>query len=177
MNIYLNKIIGIFFIALCAIVIPTYSQNIDIDKMSKDEILSMDYDQLLEMPFEDLLKLSDKVGVSSEDLLAMLMNRDVKSASKKAESSLESPLSTTVLTREEILRSGARNIPEALRLAPGVIVREKTTGNYDVHIRGNDNMPNKHLMFYSENSISLIMIDGRPVFNYAHGGTFWETLQ
>lgn len=176
MNIYLNKIIGIFFIALCAIVIPTYSQNIDIDKMSKDEILSMDYDQLLEMPFEDLLKLSDKVGVSSEDLLAMLMNRDVKSASKKAESSLESPLSTTVLTREEILRSGARNIPEALRLAPGVIVREKTTGNYDVHIRGNDNMPNKHLMFYSENSISLIMIDGRPVFNYAHGGTFWETL-
>ena len=59
---------------------------------------------------------------------------------------------------------------------PGIIVREKTPGNYDVHIRGNDNIPPKGIMVYSENSISLVMIDGRPVYNYAFGGTFWETL-
>lgn len=169
-------IVGLFFIILISIAYSTLAQTLDVDKLSKKDILNMDYEQLLDMPFEDLLKLSEKVGLSADDLMVMLMNRDVKAASKKAENAIESPLSTTVLNREKIMKSGARNIPEALRLVPGIIVREKTTGNYDVHIRGNDNVPNNHLMFYSENSISLIMIDGRPVFNYAHGGTFWETL-
>lgn len=171
-----RKILGIFCIVFFQIAYTAQAQDLDVDKLSKKEILNMDYEQLLDMPFEDLLKLSEKVGLSADDLMATLMNRDVKSASKKAESAIESPLSTTVLTRDEIMQSGAKNIPEALRLVPGVIVREKSTGNYDVHIRGNDNLPNKHLMFYSENSISLIMIDGRPVFNYAFGGTLWETL-
>lgn len=176
MKINFKIIVGLFFIILLSIAYSTLAQTFDIDKLSKKEILNMDYEQLLDMPFEDLLKISEKIGLSADDLMVMLMNRDVKAASKKAESAIESPLSTTVLTRDEIMRSGAKNIPEALRLVPGIIVREKTTGNYDVHIRGNDNLPNKHLMFYSENSISLIMIDGRPVFNYAHGGTLWETL-
>ncbi|MGC3978729.1 MAG: Plug domain-containing protein [Paludibacteraceae bacterium] len=61
-------------------------------------------------------------------------------------------------------------------MVPGLIVREKTNGNYDVHIRGNDNMPPKGMFIYSENSISLVMIDGRPVYNYSFGGTFWEAL-
>jgi iron complex outermembrane receptor protein len=176
MKLYSKIIVGLFLFILCLMAYTTQAQTLDVDKLSKKEILNMDYEQLLDMPFEDLLKLSEKVGLSADDLMATLMNRDVKSASKKAESAIESPLSTTVLTRDEIMQSGAKNIPEALRLVPGIIVREKSTGNYDVHIRGNDNLPNKHLMFYSENSISLIMIDGRPVFNYAHGGTFWETL-
>ncbi len=107
--------------------------------------------------------------------LEALMNIDIFSVSKKAESLFDAPLSASVLTREEILNSGAINIPEALRLMPGVIVREKTNGNYDVHIRGLDNILGNKLN-YSENTMTLVMIDNRIVYSYFQGGTFWETL-
>lgn len=107
--------------------------------------------------------------------LEALMNIDIYSVSKKVESLFDAPLSASVLTKEEILNSGAINIPEALRLMPGVIVREKTNGNYDVHIRGNDNVLGNKLN-YSENTMSLVMIDNRIVYSYFQGGTFWETL-
>ena len=108
--------------------------------------------------------------------LEALMNIEIVSASKKAESSFKSPLSSSVLTRDEINASGATTIEEALRLFPGLLVREESNGNFDVHIRGNDNLPPGNFSFYSENSMSLIMIDGRPVYNYTIGGTFWESL-
>ncbi|OQY30408.1 MAG: hypothetical protein B6244_00705 [Candidatus Cloacimonetes bacterium 4572_55] len=104
------------------------------------------------------------------------MQEFVVIASKKAESIFDSPLSTSVISKEKILRSGATSIPELLRLVPGFIVREKTNGNYDVHIRGNDYIPPGKQLFYSENSITLVMIDNRIVYNYVRGGTFWETL-
>lgn len=129
-----------------------------------------------------LLALSAKVNGQDADQdlfdlsLEELMNIEIVSASKKAESSFKSPLSSTVLTKDEIIASGATSIEEALRLVPGMLIREESNGNYDVHIRGNDNLPPGNFAFYSENSMSLVMIDGRPVYNYANGGTFWEAL-
>ncbi|MBN1597585.1 MAG: TonB-dependent receptor plug domain-containing protein [Bacteroidales bacterium] len=156
----------------------SFAQDVkkDISEMTKEDVMELTYDELLEMPFEDLLKLAEIVGVSLDELYEMILNKDVVSASKKVESSFESPLSTSVISYDEIKASGARTIEEALRLVPGMIVREKTNGNFDVHIRGNENLPPHHMLLYSENSITLVMIDGRPVYNYVHGGTFWETL-
>lgn len=108
--------------------------------------------------------------------LEELMQVEIYSASKKAESSFDAPLSSTVITREEIISSGATTIEEAMRLVPGLIVREESNGNFDVHIRGNDNLPPGSFTFFSENNITLVMVDGRRVYNYANGGTFWETL-
>lgn len=105
-----------------------------------------------------------------------LMNIPIYSASKVAESTFDAPLSSTVVTKEQIKRSGCTSIMEALRLVPGVIVREQTNGNYDIHIRGIDNIPpNAGLLFFTS-STTLVMIDNYPVYNYLHGGTFWETL-
>ncbi len=148
----------------------------EIKDYTREEVLEIPYEQLIEMHLEDLLILADIVGVSLDELYEMILNKDVVSASKKVESSFEAPLSTSVLSYEDITASGARTIEEALRLIPGLIVREKTNGNFDVHIRGNDNLPARHMFLYSENSITLVMIDGRQVYNYVHGGTFWETL-
>jgi iron complex outermembrane receptor protein len=114
----------------------------------------------------------DLYGLSLEEL----MNIDIVSASKKAESSFVSPLSSTVLTQDEILASGATTIEEALRLVPGMLIRETSNGNFDVHIRGNDNLPPGNFITHSANSMTLVMIDGRPVYNSLNGGTFWETL-
>ncbi len=155
-----------------------YSQEVkkNITEMTREDVLGLTYDELLEMPFEDLLKLAEIVGVSLDELYEMILNKDVTSASKKEESSFDSPLSTSVLSYDDIKKSGATCIEEALRLIPGLIVREKTNGNYDVHIRGNDNVPPGNMLLYSENSMTLVMIDNRVVYNYAHGGAFWETL-
>src|SRR5699024_3385207 len=68
--------------------------------------------------------------------LEELMNIPIVSASKEAESTFEAPVTAYVITRQDILNSGATSIPEALRLAPGLIVREMANGSYDVSIRG-----------------------------------------
>jgi len=108
--------------------------------------------------------------------LEELMNLEIVAVSKKAESSFDTPLSSSIITKEEIINSGATTIEEVLRLVPGFIVREETNGNYDVQIRGNNNVPPGNFTFFSENSMTLVMVDGRKVFNNMNGGTFWETL-
>ncbi len=100
----------------------------------------------------------------------------VKLASGKEESLFDSPLSASVLTKEEIKRAGSVSIPEALRLIPGVIVREQTSGNYDIHIRGFDYVPPKAYLPFSTNSATLLMIDNRIIYNYINGGIYWEAL-
>ncbi|WP_289055486.1 TonB-dependent receptor plug domain-containing protein [Carboxylicivirga marina] len=114
----------------------------------------------------------DYFNMSLEDL----MNMEIVAVSKKAESSFDAPLSSSIITKDEIINSGATTIEEAFRLVPGFIVREESNGNYDIHIRGNDNIPSGNFAFFTENSMSLIMVDGRKVFNNMNGGTFWETL-
>lgn len=175
----MKKIITtLIFITIFSLPVYLFGQdgNVNVDQMTKEDVLELNYDQLLEMPLADLLKLADIVGVSLDELYEMILNKDVVSASKKVESSFEAPLSTSVVSYDEIVASGARTIEEALRLVPGMIIREKTTGNFDAHIRGNDNLPPNHMLLYSENSNTLVMINNRPIFNYVHGGTFWETL-
>lgn len=112
------------------------------------------------------------LGMSLEDLLDMT----VTAASKKEESVFEAPLSVSVVTRQAIERAGARTLAEALRLAPGLIVREQSTGNYDVHIRGFDAVPPNLYVHTFLSTTMLVMIDGRVVYNHFFGGTFWETL-
>jgi iron complex outermembrane receptor protein len=124
------------------------------------------------------LKAQTKDSVSQLLNLSIekLMNIPIYSASKISESTFDAPLSSSVITKEQIKQAGCTSIMEALRLVPGVIVREQTNGNYDIHIRGLDNIPpNSGLIFFTS-STTLVMIDNYPVYNYLHGGTFWETL-
>ncbi len=104
-----------------------------------------------------------------------LLNVKIVSVSKKAELLFDAPLSATVLTKETIRNSGANSIMEALRLVPGMIVREQSNGNYDIHLRGMDNVP-PNAPFDGNSTTTLVMIDNRPIYNYLKGGTFWETL-
>ena len=75
------------------------------------------------------------------DLDLKALSQLIVSASKQEEKLFDAPMAANVITGEQILKSGATSIPEALRLVPGVIVREITSGNYDVHVRGLDNVP------------------------------------
>ncbi|MCQ2216755.1 MAG: TonB-dependent receptor plug domain-containing protein [Bacteroidales bacterium] len=146
-------------------------------KYSKEQILNMSIEELSDLPLEDLMAAVETLGVSSVDeLFAMIMNKNVASASKKEENAFTSPLSTTVITRDEMRSWGVSTIEEAFRLIPGVVVQEKTNGVYDVQLRGLNNLPDGQALSYTENQNILLMVDGRDVTNYVQGAVFFETL-
>jgi iron complex outermembrane receptor protein len=99
--------------------------------------------------------------------LEQLGEIEVTTVSKEPEEVWNTAAAIYVITQEDIQRSGATNIPEALRLAPGVEVARITSGEYAIGIRG----------FNSRLSRSvLVLIDGRTVYSTFTAGTYWETL-
>lgn len=124
--------------------------------------------------------LSQDTQKEEVDLYALsleeLMNTPINSASKKEETLFDAPLSSYTITKSDIEKSGATSIMDALRLAPGIIVREEANGMYDIHIRGMENIDRTNGTFLKSNSYTLVMIDNRPVFNHGLGGTNWESL-
>ncbi|MDX2305035.1 MAG: TonB-dependent receptor [Microscillaceae bacterium] len=115
-----------------------------------------------------------------EDILNLpvegLQDKKVYSVSQKIENWVNTPLSVEVITYDEIIRSGALNIPEALRLAPGLIVRQRTNGTYDVHIRGMDNISQDGYLRDAQSQALLVMVDEVPFYDYLQGTVFWESL-
>ncbi|MDI1475556.1 TonB-dependent receptor [Polyangium sp. y55x31] len=92
----------------------------------------------------------------------------VITASRGAQSPLDSPNSTTIITRQDIRLSGITRIPELLRRVPGMDVMQITGGDTNVSMRGfNSRLANK----------LLVLINGqRPAYLDILGSTFWETL-
>jgi iron complex outermembrane receptor protein len=98
--------------------------------------------------------------------LEQLGEIEVTTVSKEPEEIWNTAAAIYVITQDDIQRSGATNIPEALRLAPGVEVARITSGEYAIGIRG----------FNSRLSRSvLVLIDGRTVYSTFTAGTYWET--
>jgi len=132
------------------------------------------------LAFVTLLLCTVVYGQEADSLFNLsldeLMNIPIQSASKKKETLFDAPLSSYTITAVEIERSGATTLPEILRLAPGVIVREQSNGVYDVSIRGMDNLTQGDVSYSATNLSTLVMIDNRPVFNNNLGGVFWESI-
>lgn len=94
-----------------------------------------------------------------------LLNVEVTSVAKKAQSLNDSPAAVFVISNEDIKRIGATSIPEALRLAPGVDVARIDANKWAVTIRGfNGRLANK----------LLVLIDGRNTYTRAFAGVYWE---
>jgi iron complex outermembrane receptor protein len=97
--------------------------------------------------------------------LADLGNVEVTSASKEPEEVWRTPAAIYVLTQDDIRRSGATNIPDVLRLVPGVEVARINSNSWSVSIRG----------FGSAFSRSvLVLIDGRSVYTPLFAGVYWD---
>ena len=98
------------------------------------------------------------------------------SSSKREEELFKAPLSISVVTAKQLSNAGVTTLAAAMKLVPGLVVRELTNGQYEVHIRGFDNIINDSTLAGLTNTKTLIMIDNRLVFDYFNGGIFWETL-
>jgi iron complex outermembrane receptor protein len=97
--------------------------------------------------------------------LEELLNIEVTSVSKRPEKLSEAAAAIYVITQDDIRRSGATSIAEALRLAPGVEVARINAHIWAVTARGfNDQFANK----------LLVLMDGRSVYTPLFAGTFWD---
>ena len=104
-------------------------------------------DEMLDMSLEDLVKV------------------EVFSAAKKEQDLFEVSAAISIITREDIRRSGKTTIPEVLRLVPGVQVGRIDANKWGVTIRGfNDRFSNK----------LLVLIDGRSLYSPLFAGVFWR---
>jgi iron complex outermembrane recepter protein len=108
-------------------------------------------------------------GVSTSDLKTLsfedLMNIEVTSVARHPEKLLNAPSAIQVITQEDIRRSGATSIPEALRLADNLQVAQKNSHDWAISARGfNTDLANK----------LLVMIDGRTVYTPLYSGVFWD---
>jgi len=74
------------------------------------------------------------------------------------------PYSVSVITAEDIRQSGARSVPDALRLVPGIDIAELGYGYYSVSPRG---------FYNSYGSQNLVLVDGRQLYDAFFGGTNW----
>jgi len=104
----------------------------------------------------------DLSQVSIEDL----MNIKVTSVSKKEQKMSQAAAAIFVITQEDISRSGAANIPDLLRMVPGIDVSQINANSWAISARGfNDQFSNK----------LLVLIDGRTVYTPLLGGVNWDT--
>ena len=94
-----------------------------------------------------------------------LMNIEVTSVSKKEQKLSRIASAIFVITQDDIRRSGATNIPDLLRMVPGLDVAQVNGSTWEISSRGfNSQFANK----------LLILIDGRTVYTPLFAGVYWD---
>lgn len=102
-------------------------------------------------------------SLSIEDLL----QTEITSVSKKKEPLFSAAAAVTVITEEDIERSGATSIPEALRMVPGLSVASIDGSRYAIGSRGFSELFETKL---------LVLVDGRSMYNPLYSGVQWNAI-
>ena len=99
--------------------------------------------------------------------IEQLMESEVTTVSRTDQKFADTAAAVYVITQEDIQRSGVTNIPDVLRMAPGVQVARIGAGKWAVTARGfNGRFANK----------LLVLLDGRTVYSPTFAGVRWENL-
>ena len=105
----------------------------------------------------------DLASQSIEDL----MNVKVVSVSRTEQTISRTAAAVFVISQEDIRRSGATNIPDLLRMVPGMDVAQIDQNTWAISARGFNARFGNEL---------FVMVDGRSVYTPSFGGVFWDTL-
>lgn len=89
------------------------------------------------------------------------------SATGKPQRASDAPADITIVTQEDIRRSGALSIPDALQFVPGVDVRRYGVADVEVGLRGYNQPYNPRL---------LVLVNGRQVYSDDYGHVNWSAL-
>ena len=109
-------------------------------------------------------------AVSSADSLfdmslEELLDLDVSGASRKSQTLSETAAAAFVISTQDLARSGATNVPDALRMVPGMHVARIDGNTVAVTARGSNGRYANKL---------LVMIDGRTLYTPAFSGVYWD---
>jgi iron complex outermembrane receptor protein len=97
-----------------------------------------------------------------------LMNESVTSVSKREQRLGDAAAAIFVLNNDDLRRSGATTVADALRLVPGMQVAAIGSSDWAISARGfNSQFANK----------MLVMIDGRTVYSPLFSGVYWDAQQ
>jgi iron complex outermembrane receptor protein len=97
--------------------------------------------------------------------LQELLDEQVVTVSKSPQRMAGSAAAVQIITSEDIRRSSAATLPEALRLASNLQVARVSSSSWAISARGfNNTLANK----------LLVMIDGRTVYTPLYAGVFWD---
>ncbi|QDQ27752.1 TonB-dependent receptor [Chitinimonas arctica] len=111
------------------------------------------------------------VGVQARPLvladlsLEQLANFEITSVSKRRERLADAAASVFAISQDDIRRSGANSLPEALRLAPNLQVAAIDAYQYAISARGFNTSTSNKLQ---------VLIDGRIVYTPLYSGVFWD---
>ena len=101
---------------------------------------------------------------SDENELLMMDNPVVITAAQTKQRISDSPVAVSVITEDDIRKSGLTNVPDLLRSIPGVDVVQQNSGQANIAIRGLNAPFNPGV---------LVMVDGHSIYQDSFGGTFW----
>jgi iron complex outermembrane receptor protein len=114
---------------------------------------------------------TDGVEIDGQDVnrlsIEELANLEITSVSRRPESVAQAAAAVYVIDAEDIRRSGAANLPEALRLAPNLQVQRIDSAGYAITARGFNSLQTANKL--------LVMIDGRSVYSPLFSGVFWDS--
>jgi iron complex outermembrane receptor protein len=107
-----------------------------------------------------------KTDTSIFDLpIDQLLQIKVTSAARKSQAISDTPAAIYVITQEMIARSAANNIPDLLRMVPGIEVARIDANKWSITSRGfSGRFANK----------LLVLVDGRTVYTPFFSGVFWD---
>lgn len=97
--------------------------------------------------------------------LEQLLEVEVTTVMRVPGTPVQTPAAVTVISQEDIRRSGVTTLADALRLAPGVHVAQIDANKWGVGIRGFTDRLSRAM---------LVLIDGRAVYSPLFAGTYWE---
>jgi len=140
------KIKYVFTLLLFLVSFASFSQQQDTTKLDSASIYNMSLEQLLNLK---------QTGVSSE--MESLINSLIGVASKKSLSLRKSPSVVTLITQEEIEKSGARDLIDVLRLVPGIDFAVDVQGNVSIGMRGNWAEEGKVLLLWDGQEMNELM--------------------
>lgn len=89
----------------------------------------------------------------------------IVTVTRRAETVQQTAAAVSVISNDDLRRSGVNSLPEALRLVPGMGVARVNSSRYSVSARG----------FPGEFSDKLlVLMDGRSVYTPQFSGVFWD---
>lgn len=110
-------------------------------------------------------QLTDDIASLKRLPFEELLNLEITTVSKRAERLVDAASAVQVITSEDIRRSGASSLPEALRLASSLQVAQVDSRQWAISARG----------FSSTTANKLqVMIDGRSIYTPLFSGVFWD---